>query len=79
MAANRAEDFLEEISQWEETEDFTEEQFAEMVRYTDISKRIQEKLATNSTYWSAYYESLSEASYEAVKAYLAHIQPPDEG
>lgn len=79
LAANRAEDFLEEISQWEETEDLTEEQLAEMVQFTDISKRIQEKLATNSTYWSAFYESLSEASYEAVQAYLAHIQPTDEG
>lgn len=83
LAANRAEDFLEEISQWEETEDLTEEQLAEMVQFTDIPNRIKEKLSTNSTYWSAYYESLSEASYEAVKAYLAHIRseadPPYEG
>lgn len=79
IAANRAEDFLEEISQWEETEDLTEEQLAEMVQFTDVPNRIKEKLATNSTYWSAYYKSLSEASCEAVKAYLAHIQPPDEG
>ena len=79
LAANRAEDFLEEISQWEETEDLTEEQLAEMVQFTDIPKRIQEKLSGNSAYWSAYYESLSEASHEAVQAYLAHIRQPDEG
>lgn len=79
LAANRTEDFLEEISQWEETEDLTEEQLAEMVQFADVPKRIKEKLASNSSYWSAYYESLSEASYEAVKAYIAHIQPPDEG
>ena len=83
LAAKRAEDFLEEISQWEETEDLTEEQLAEMVQFTDIPNRIKEKLSTNSTYWSAYYESLSEASYEAVKAYMEHIRseadPPYEG
>lgn len=83
LASNRAEEFLEEISQWEETEDLTEEQLAEMVQFADIPNRIKEKLSTNSAYWNAYYESLSEASYDAVQAYMAHLRskadPPYEG
>lgn len=77
LAKNRRADFEEEISQWEETEELTEEQLCELLNLPDIPKRIQEKLSTNISYWEAYYQSLSEASYEIVKEYIESLRQSD--
>lgn len=77
IAANRREDFFEEICQWEETEGLTEQQYLQLLAHPDISNRIQEKLSTNASYWDAYYQSLSEACAEIVKEYIDGLRQSD--
>jgi hypothetical protein len=72
---NRRDDFYEEICQWEEVEPLTDEQFRQLMAMPNIAERIQEKLKSNTSYWEAYYQSLSEASYEIVKEFLATLHP----
>lgn len=77
IAANRREDFFEEICQWEETEGLTEQQYLQLLSNPDIPKRIQEKLATNASYWDAYYQSLSKACSEIVEEYIEGLSETD--
>ena len=71
---NRRDDFYEEICQWDETEALTEEQFKQLMAQPNIAERIQEKLLANTSYWNAYYQTLSEVSHEIVTEYMKSLK-----
>lgn len=71
---NRRDDFYEEICQWEETEALTEEQFQQLMAQPNIAERIQERLLANTSYWNAYYQTLSEVSHEIVTEFMESLK-----
>lgn len=71
---NRRDDFYEEICQWEETEALTAEQFQQLIALPNIAERIQERLLANTSYWNAYYQTLSEVSHEIVTEFVESLK-----
>lgn len=61
--------FAEQIEDWEELEDMTEEQIAQMVAAPKVPARIRKQLEQNGYLIESYWESVSEASFALVKKF----------
>lgn len=61
--------FAEQTEDWEELEDMTEDQIAKMIASSKVPQRIQKQLEQNSNLIEAYWESVSEASFDLVKKF----------
>lgn len=61
--------FAEQTEDWEELEDMTEDQIAKMIASSKVPQRIQKQLEQNSSLIEAYWESVSEASFDLVKKF----------
>ena len=61
--------FAEQIEDWEELEDLTDVQIAEMIAGAVVPKRIKKQLNENGYLIESYWESVSEASFDLVKKY----------
>lgn len=61
--------FAEQTEDWEELEDMTEVQIAQMIASPKVPQRIQKQLEQNSSLIESYWESISEASFDLVKKF----------
>ena len=61
--------FAEQIECWEELEDLTPAQIAEMIASPTVPSRIKKQLRENGYLIESYWESISEASFDLVKKY----------
>lgn len=61
--------FAEQIEDWEELEDLTEEQTAQMVASPSVPLKIRKQLEQNGYLTEAFWESVSEASFALVKKF----------
>ena len=61
--------FAEQIEDWEELEDLTDAQIAEMIAGAIVPERIKKQLNENGYLIESYWESVSEASFDLVKKY----------
>ena len=61
--------FAEQIEDWEELEDLTDAQIAEMIAGAIVPERIKKQLNENGYLIEAYWESVSKASFDLVKKY----------
>lgn len=61
--------FAEQIEDWEELEDMTEEQIAQMIAAPKVPIRIRKQLEQNRNLIESYWESVSEASFALVKKF----------
>ena len=61
--------FAEQIECWEELEDMTQVQIAQMIASAKVPIRIRKQLEQNGYLVEAYWESLSEASFALVKEF----------
>ena len=71
------EDFVSQVSEWEELDQLTDEQYERMIHDKRIPERFQKALSHNDSYWESYWLSMSEVAHEFVKIYLqeeAHEQ-----
>ena len=59
--------FAEQIEDWEELENMSEAQIAEMVASPEVPRRIRQQLEQNGYLIESYWESVSEASFALVK------------
>ena len=61
--------FAEQIECWDELEELTDAQIAEMVAGPNVPGRIKKQLNENGYLIESYWESVSEASFDLVKKY----------
>lgn len=59
--------FAEQIECWEELEDMSEKQVAQMIESPEVPQRIRNQLEQNGYLIESYWESVSEASFALVK------------
>ena len=59
--------FAEQIECWEELEDMTEKQVAQLIESSEVPQRIRKQLEQNGYLAESYWESVSEASFALVK------------
>ena len=69
-ASCQLEDFVSQVSDWDELGKLTAEQYRRMIQDSRFPERLQSTLGKNDSYWEAYWESVSEAAYELVNEYL---------
>lgn len=77
-ASCQLEDFVSQVSGWDELDKLTDEQYNRMVQDPRFPKRLQSKLGQNNSYWEAYWKSVSETANEFVKEYLQEGKEDEE-
>ena len=77
QASCQMEDFVAQVSDWDELERLTDEQYNRMIHDKRIPERFQKVLGNNDSYWEAYWLSMSEVAHEFVKLYL-HEEVPEK-
>ncbi len=75
QASCQLEDFVAQVSDWDELERLTDEQYNRMIHDKRIPERFQKVLGNNDSYWEAYWLSMSEVAHEFVRLYL-HEEVP---
>lgn len=68
------EDFLSQVSDWEELNQLTDEQYNRLVHDKRIPERFQKALGNNDSYWESYWLTMSEVAHEFVRMYLQEGQ-----
>lgn len=61
--------FAEQIEDWEELEDMTQDQIAKMVASPKVPQRIRKQLEQNGILIESYWEPVSEAAFALVKKF----------
>lgn len=72
------EDFLSQVSDWDELEQLSDEQYERLIHDPRIPERFQKALGNNDSYWESYWETMSEVAHALVNEYLkenAHSGP----
>lgn len=69
-------DFLEQIGCWEELNGLSNAQIREMADSPSVPQRIIKQLAESSSFQEAYWEAVSEASFDLVKNYQEKLSDP---
>lgn len=64
------EDFISQVSDWDEIGQLTDEQYDRMIRDLRFPERLQSALGKNDHYWESYWQTVSEVAHEFVNAYL---------
>lgn len=71
---SRREDFVSQVTGWDELEALTEEEYLQFISDERISDRIEDKLGKNGPYWECYWESVSEVAGKLLREYLKKAQ-----
>lgn len=71
------EDFVSQISDWDELDKLTNEQYNRMIQDPHFPERLQNKLGKNDSYWESYWQTVSEVAHEFVDEYLKENTHPD--
>lgn len=69
-ASCQLEDFLSQISDWDEIAQLTDGQYERMIHDPRFPERLQNALSKNDYYWESYWETVSEVAHELVNEYL---------
>lgn len=64
------EDLVSQISDWDELEQLTDEQYERLICDSSFPDRFNSAIGKNDCYWEAYWQTLSEVARELVKEYL---------
>lgn len=65
--------FAEQIEDWEEISDLSQEQLALMIAQPSVPERIRKQLEENGYLEESYWESVSEAAFAIVDAYVKQV------
>lgn len=71
------EDFVSQVSDWDEIEQLTDEQYERMIHDLRFPERLQSALGKNDYYWESYWQTVSEVAHEFVNAYLKENVHPE--
>lgn len=71
------EDFVSQVSDWDELDQLTDEQYNRMVQDPRFPERLHSALGKNDSYWEAYWETVSEVAHAFVDEYLKENAHPD--
>ena len=69
-ATCQLEDFVSQVSDWDEIEKLTDAQYERMIHDPRFPERLQNALGKNDYYWESYWETVSEVAHEFVNEYL---------
>ena len=76
-ASCQLEDFVSQVSDWDELDQLTDEQYNRMVQDPRFPERLHSALGKNDSYWEAYWETVSEVAHAFVDEYLKENAHPD--
>lgn len=72
------EDFISQISDWDDLDQLSDAQYERLTHDPRIPERFQKALGNNDSYWESYWETMSEVAHTLVNEYLkenAHSGP----
>lgn len=76
MNENRREDFISQVSEWDEIGKLSEEQYQRFIHDPQIPALIQQQLERNERYWESYWDSVSDVAHTLLRQYLACAARP---
>lgn len=66
IAVERRDHLIEQIEQWDETLQMSNEQYGAVINDESLSERISKKLASDDCYWESYWQAVSEVAFELI-------------
>ncbi len=66
IAVERREHLIEQIEQWEETEEMSDAQYGAVINDETLSERVGKKLADDEFYWDSYWQAVSEVASDLI-------------
>ena len=66
IAVERRDHLIEQIEQWDETLQMSNEQYSAVINDESLSERIGKKLASDDCYWESYWQAVSEVAFELI-------------
>jgi len=70
----RTEDFVEQITDWDELSCLSEKQYRELISRSGIADKISSALTTNDNFNEAYWQTVSEVAHQIVDEYLKEVK-----
>lgn len=70
----RTEDFVEQITDWDELGCLSEKQYSELITKPGIADRISSALTANDNFNEAYWQTVSEVAHKIVDEYLKGVK-----
>lgn len=70
-------DLAEQIEDWEDLEDLTEEEYQQFISDLMIPESIRNALKKNDSFWGSYWESVSECAFRMLTAYRKKLGKPE--
>lgn len=70
----RTEDFVEQITDWDELGCLSEKQYNELISKPEIADKIGSALTANDTFNEAYWQTVSEVAHQIVNEYLKEVK-----
>ena len=69
IAVERREHLIEQIEQWDETEELTDAQYNAVINDKSISDRITKKLSEDEGFFESYWQAVSEVGFDLIRKY----------
>ena len=74
-------EFSQQIADWEEVSDFTEEELDQLIQQPGLPDALREALDNHSSYWETYWDAISSKAYALIRDFrkkLGKAEPPAE-
>lgn len=66
IAVERRDHLIEQIEQWDETLQMSNEQYSAVINDERLSSKITKKLADDDFYWDSYWKAVSEVAFDLI-------------
>lgn len=70
-------DLAEQIEDWEDLDDLTEEEYLKFISDSMIPESVRNALNKNDSFWESYWESVSECAFRMLSAYRKKLGKPE--
>lgn len=74
-------EFSQQIADWEEVSDFTDEELNQLIQQPGLPDALREALDNHSSYWETYWDAISSKAYALIRDFrkkLGKAEPPAE-
>lgn len=74
-------EFYQQISEWDEVSDFTDEEMVQLIQSPELPGALREALDNHSSYWETYWDAISSKAYDLIQDFrkkLGKIKPSAE-
>lgn len=71
-------EFYQQICEWEEVSDFTDEELDQLVQLPELPQMLREALDDHSSYWETYWDAICGKAYALIRNFRRKLGKPEK-